>query len=78
MKVNEFRLNYHQYIERGLCIGSGAIESAQRTVIQSRVKKSGQRWSSDKAQNMLNLRVAKLSHKWGNVILKNTNYSKAA
>ena len=78
LKVNEFRLDYHQYIARGLCIGSGAIEAAQRTVIQSRMKKSGQRWSSDKAQNMLNLRVAKLSDKWENVILKNTNYSKAA
>ncbi|MEO8764779.1 MAG: hypothetical protein ABI416_10850 [Ginsengibacter sp.] len=34
-------------------IGSGAIESAHRTVIQKRMKLSGQRWSKCGAQNIL-------------------------
>ena len=32
-------------------IGSGAIESAHRTVMQKRMKQSGQRWSIDGAKN---------------------------
>ena len=34
--------------------GSGAIESAHRTIVQKRMKQSGQRWSNKGAQNMLN------------------------
>lgn len=55
---NEYRMQYQQYLESGLFIGSGAIEAAHRTVVQCRLKRSGQRWSENGAQNMLNLRVA--------------------
>ena len=63
-KNNEHRLNYPYYLEKGLLIGSGAIEAAHRTVSQKRLKLSGQRWSKQGAQNVLNLRVLKLSDKW--------------
>ncbi|MEE9373912.1 MAG: hypothetical protein V3V00_12750, partial [Saprospiraceae bacterium] len=43
-------------ILQGYMIGSGAIESAHKTVIQRRMKLSGQRWSMKGAKNMLNLR----------------------
>jgi hypothetical protein len=43
--------------------GSGAMEAAHRSVIQSRMKRSGQRWSDRGAQNLLNLRVAYKSGK---------------
>lgn len=49
-------------------IGSGAIESAHRTVVQKRMKQSGQRWSNKGAQNMLNLRVLKMNDQWEKVI----------
>jgi hypothetical protein len=65
---NAFRMNYPEYIKRGLVIGSGAIESAQRTILQKRLKRAGQRWSEKGVDNMLNLRVAQLSKKWDNVI----------
>lgn len=65
---NAFRMDYPAYIKRGLAIGSGAIESAQRTVLQKRLKRAGQRWSEKGVDNMLNLRVAQLSKKWDNVI----------
>lgn len=42
---NLYRMDYPQYRQRGLCIGSGAIEAAHRTVVQKRMKLSGQRWS---------------------------------
>jgi hypothetical protein len=65
---NLFRMDYPLYLSRGLHIGSGAIESAQRTVLQQRLKLSGQRWTKEKAQNVLNLRVVRLSNHWDKVI----------
>lgn len=61
---NQERMQYDLYLEAGLFIGSGAIEAAHRTVIQSRMKKSGQRWSLQGAQNMLNLRTVFMSNQW--------------
>lgn len=63
-KNNEGRMNYPDYQRRGLLIGSGAIEAAHRTVSQKRLKLSGQRWTKKGAQNILNLRVLRLSNKW--------------
>ena len=55
---NQFRVDYKTYLKQGLRIGSGAIEAAHRTLVQARMKRSGQRWSDKGAQNLLNLRVA--------------------
>jgi hypothetical protein len=63
-RANRDRMRYDEYIKRGLYIGSGAIESAHRTVVQRRMKLSGQRWSNTGAENMLNLRVCSLSGNW--------------
>ena len=57
LQNNETRINYGLYKEQGLLLGSGAIESANRDVIQKRMKLSGQRWTLKGAQQMLNLRV---------------------
>jgi hypothetical protein len=56
------RMDYKTYknIRVGL-IDAGAIESAHRTVVQKRMKQSGQRWSNKGAQNMLNLRVLSMN-----------------
>lgn len=67
---NRYRMNYKFYRRKGLQIGSGAIEASHRTLIQDRMKKSGQRWSDRGAQNMLNLRVAFKSQRWDIVIDK--------
>lgn len=65
---NRKRMNYPDFIKRKLLIGSGAIESAHRTVIQRRMKLSGQRWSEKGAENMLNLRTLNMSGYWDRVI----------
>jgi len=39
---NAYRMHYQAYRQRGLLIGSGAIESAHRTVVQKRLKRAGQ------------------------------------
>jgi hypothetical protein len=76
--TNAYRMDYPKYLSRGLCIGSGAIESAQRTILQERMKRAGQRWSEDRAQNILNLKVASRSQMWAKVVNINTKYKKAA
>lgn len=63
-KRNRHRMDYGRFRERGLQIGSGPLEAAHRTVVQCRMKRSGQRWTDDGAQAMLNLRVASKSGRW--------------
>lgn len=54
---NRKRMRYSAYIEKGLLIGSGAIESAHRNVLQQRMKLSGQHWTKKGFQQISNLRV---------------------
>lgn len=59
---NAYRMDYSYYNQIGAgIIGSGAIESAHKTVVQKRMKQSGQRCTFEGAQNMLNLRVIKMN-----------------
>jgi hypothetical protein len=55
---NSKRMRYSAYIKKGLLIGSGAIESAHRNVLQQRMKLSGQHWTKKGFQQISNLRVA--------------------
>jgi hypothetical protein len=69
LKANKDRMDYRRYKAIGCgLIGSGAIESAHRTVVQKRMKLSGQRWSKEGAKNMLNLRVIYMNDQWDKVI----------
>ena len=64
---NQKLMDYAAFRLRGYDIGSGAIEAAHKTLIQIRMKRSGQRWSPEKAPLMLKLRVAYKSHRWQTV-----------
>jgi hypothetical protein len=69
LEANRSRMDYQHYQTIGCgIIGSGAIESAHRTVVQKRMKLSGQRWSKKGAQHMLHLRVLYMNHQWDKVI----------
>jgi hypothetical protein len=63
LENNAYRMHYDQYRAQGLMIGSGPIESAHRTLLQVRMKRSGQRWSDQGCDSMIKLRVALLSNK---------------
>ena len=54
---NKDRMQYHQYLQKGLLIGSGAIEPAHKDVLQQRLKLSGQWWTMKGFQQMAQLRV---------------------
>ena len=62
--TNRHRMRYGEYRKQGLLIGSGPIEAAHRTVLQVRMKRSGQRWVDGGCDNMLRLRVAYKSDKF--------------
>lgn len=55
---NKTRMNYRLYRQLGFPIGSGAVESAHRHVLQSRMKLAGQRWGLRSARRMAHLRAA--------------------
>ena len=78
--VNQKRMNYPEYKKMGVgIIGSGAIESAHRTVVQKRMKQSGQRWGRRGAQNMLNLRVVNKNNQWAKIVgLTKSNFTTKA
>jgi hypothetical protein len=65
--INRMDYKYFKTIGKGL-IGSGAMESSHRTVIQKRMKLSGQRWSQEGGKNMLCLRTIKMNNQWNEVI----------
>lgn len=67
---NKKRMDYPKFIKQGLLIGSGAIEAAHRNVTQKRLKLSGQRWSINGAQNVINLRTLNMSGRWAFVQAK--------
>src|SRR5690606_17575534 len=62
------KMNYPEYDKKGYYIGSGFIESAHRTVIQDRMKRSGQRWSIEGAGHMLNLKTLDQSGMWKTLV----------
>lgn len=65
---NRERMAYDEYRKRGLMIGSGPMEAAHRTVLQARMKRSGQHWKTEGAKSMINLRVALKSGRWQQAI----------
>ena len=48
-------------------MGSGAVESANRYVMQNRMKLPGMRWTKDGAQRMLALKAKFESSLWSDV-----------
>ncbi len=61
---NAPRMDYPTFIARGLPIGSGAIESTCKTLIEKREKGAGMRWSESGAQNVASLRALQRSGRW--------------
>ena len=61
------RMRYGHFRMQGYWIGSGAMEAAHRTLVQHRLKRSGQRWTPQGAQQVINLRVAYQRGQWQHV-----------
>jgi hypothetical protein len=57
------RMEYPEYLAQGWFIGSGAVESACKTVVGQRLKLAGMRWGEDGADAMCHLRALYRSEK---------------
>jgi len=57
-RTNFNRMKYAVYRNAGFPIGSGAVESAHRHVLQTRMKRAGQHWAMKSARRMARLRAA--------------------
>jgi hypothetical protein len=68
----EGHLDYATFRRRGLPLGSGAIESAIRRVINLRLKGNSIYWEEENAEAMLVLRGLVLSGRWNAVFAKIT------
>ena len=61
---NRRRMRYREFVDMGLPIGSGHVESAAKNIIGQRLKRSGMRWSRDGGQRVLNLRTLIKDERW--------------
>lgn len=61
------RLGYAEAKARGLPIGSGGIESANKFIVQARLKRSGAWWLEPNGNGMLRLRCAIANRTFGRV-----------
>lgn len=58
---NHTRIDYQRYLQSGLMIGSGVVESSNRRIVTQRLKQSGMFWSKQGAQAVMSLRACYLS-----------------
>ena len=65
-------MEYATYRRRGLPLGSGAIESAIRRVINLRLKGNSVFWEEENAEGMLQIRGLVLSGRWNATFAKIT------
>ena len=61
---NKRRMNYAGFLQRGLPIGSGPVEAACKTIVKTRMGRSGMRWSRVGGQHILHLRTFVKADRW--------------
>jgi hypothetical protein len=64
LEKHEAHLRYDWFRYRGRPLGSGAVESAMRRVINLRLKGNGIYWREENAEGMLVLRAAAVTGRW--------------
>lgn len=64
---NKDKIDYSTYERNGWFVGSGAIESSNKTVVQLRLKQAGMRWSVDGANYLIALRCMCESENWDKI-----------
>ena len=63
---NKSKMLYADFLQRGLPIGSGPVEAACKSVVKTRLGRSGMRWSRKGGQNILVFRAYVKSDRWEN------------
>jgi hypothetical protein len=57
-------MDYPEYQRQGWPIGSGSVESANKLVVEARLKRAGMHWAAEHVNPMLSLRNAICSDRW--------------
>jgi hypothetical protein len=60
--TNAARMRYPSFRAQGMHVGSGIAEAACKTVVDTRAKRAGMRWTPEGLDALLPLRTAKLNH----------------
>lgn len=64
LQKREPHMQYPSYQAQGLPIGSGTVESANKVVVEARLKGAGMHWSPDNVNPMLALRNLVCNDRW--------------
>ncbi len=64
LQKREAHLQYPTYQQAGRPIGSGSVESANKVVVEARLKGAGMRWQDHNVNPMLALRNAVCNRRW--------------
>jgi hypothetical protein len=57
-------MNYDYFVKKGWPIGSGVVEAACKSIVKQRMCRSGQRWTIQGGQHILNLGTYVKSNRW--------------
>ena len=61
---NAARMDYPRFVARQLPIGSGAVESSCKCLVEARLKQAGMRWGVPGSQAIASLRALQRSGRW--------------
>ena len=67
LKKRKGQIRYAEFQAQGYPIGSGAVESANKLVVEARLKGPGMHWARKNVDPMLALRTVVCSDRWGEV-----------
>jgi hypothetical protein len=65
LETREAQLQYPQFVAEGWPIGSGMVESANKLVVEDRLKGAGMHWADANVNPLLALRNAVCNDRWG-------------
>ena len=61
---NAARMDYPRFVARHLPIGTGAVESSCKCLVEARLKQAGMRWGVPGSQAIASLRAVQRSGRW--------------
>jgi hypothetical protein len=77
LQKREQQMQYPDYQEQGWPIGSGMVESANKHVVQARLKGAGMHWAPEHVNPMLALRGAERNERWPQAWQQSTEHRRS-
>jgi hypothetical protein len=74
LEKREAHMQYAMYLAQGWPIGSGAVESGNKVVVEARLKGAGMHWARAHVNPMVALRTAMCSDRWAEARLQIVAY----